>query len=141
MFNIVRLWVASGLAALLLMVFGACTSEAFSGHSRCGSPASLSWVRLSGKTLFKMTPTTNENPLDGGELLATLDSLDREWKLQQQAEGSTSRWTKLVLPRDEYQRVTEQAAAYESLQDFVYLLEPPSGEPDFILSFLGGAGE
>jgi len=82
-----------------------------------------------------------ENPLDGGELLSTLDSLDREWRAQQLAEGSDSRWTKVVIPSDTPQPVSPQAAAYEPYQDYVYLLEPPSGKPDYVISFLGGAGE
>lgn len=83
-----------------------------------------------------------ENPLDGGELLSTLGSLDREWRAQQLAEGSGSRWSKIVVPTDSYQQAySEQAAAYEQYQDFVYLLEPTNGKPEYVISFLGGAGE
>lgn len=82
-----------------------------------------------------------ENPLEGGELLSTLASLEREWTLQQQAEGADSRWKKLLLPTDRPPVVSRQAAAYQELQEFVYILTPPSGEPEFIIPFVGGAGE
>ena len=82
-----------------------------------------------------------DDPLDGGELLATLSSLEREWRAQQLAEGSESRWTKVILPTDMIQPISPQAASYQPLEDYVYLLEPPSGKPRYVISFLGGAGE
>lgn len=83
-----------------------------------------------------------ENPLDGGELTSALARLDQEWQLEQRVKGATSRWSKIVLPRDadDTDRVTEQAPTFETEQDFVYLLEPPSSNPSCVVCFLGGAG-
>lgn len=81
-----------------------------------------------------------DNPLEGGELTSALARLDQEWQIQQQAQGPKSRWTKLVLPRDDQDTVTEVTPAFETQQDFVYLLEPPSSNPSCIICFLGGAG-
>jgi hypothetical protein len=102
----------------------------------CADAFSVRTDRLrQSSALFSGMP---ENPLDGGELLSTLASLDREWKAQQLAEGDDSRWSKVVLPSD--RAITSQEEAYEQMQNFVYLLEPPSGKPDVVISFLGGAG-
>lgn len=91
-------------------------------------------------THITVTRRMSENPLDGGELMSTLAGLDREWRAQQLAEGSDSRWSKVVLPSDNYP-VSEQAAAYESYQNYVYLLEPRSKKPDYVFFFTGGAGK
>jgi hypothetical protein len=83
------------------------------------------------------------NPLDaGGELTSALARLDQEWQIQQRAQGPTSRWSKLILPREEEDNepVIEEPPIFETEQDFVYLLEPPSSNPSCIISFLGGAG-
>lgn len=81
-----------------------------------------------------------ENPLDGGELTSALARLDQEWQIQQKAQGPASRWTKLILPREDYEEVTEEAPTFETQEDFVYLLEPPSSNPSCVVCFLGGAG-
>ena len=96
---------------------------------------------LSYASTSHMTRRMSDNPLDGGELLSTLAGLDREWRAQQLAEGSDSRWSKIVLPSDNYQQVSKQAEAYESYQNFIYLLEPRSKKPDYVFSFTGGAGK
>jgi hypothetical protein len=82
-----------------------------------------------------------ENPLNGGELTSALARLDQEWQLEQKVKGPASRWSKIVLPRDDVgEPVTEQAPTFETEQDFVYLLEPPSSKPSCVVCFLGGAG-
>lgn len=106
----------------------------------CADAFSVRTDRLRQSSALFVTPRGGmpENPLDGGELLSTLASLDREWKAQQLAEGDDSRWSKVVLPSN--RAITSQEEAYEQMQNFVYLLEPPSGKPDIVISFLGGAG-
>ena len=88
--------------------------------------------------------TNAQNPLEGGALVSTLGRLDREWKLQQRAAPGTSRWSKLILPPEGGRRgvdsVSEMDPTMETVQDFVYLLEPPNRTPSAVVTFLGGAG-
>lgn len=126
---------SSSLTALCALIACAVTRiDAFTIQTR------LSLTRQSQQLLSSRSGGgMPENPLDGGELLSTLASLDREWRAQQLAEGSDSRWTKLVLPSTR-RALTPEEAAYQEYQDYVYVLEPPSGKADVVISFLGGAG-
>ena len=82
-----------------------------------------------------------DNP--AGELVSTLAKLDRQWMIEQRAQGPKSRWTKLVLPKDSAgkEEGPTTTPSQESQQDFVYLLEPPTSTiPSCLVVFLGGAG-
>jgi hypothetical protein len=83
-----------------------------------------------------------DNP--AGELVSTLAKLDQNWIVQQRAQGPKSRWTKLVLPKDDgqaYEEAPSTTIAQQQQQDFVYLLEPPTSTiPSCLIVFLGGAG-
>lgn len=79
---------------------------------------------------------------DFSELTSALARLDQQWKIQQK--GKKSRWSKLILPKDPDQDVVEQspsASFSTSLEDFVWILEPPSNTiPSCVIVFTGGAG-
>lgn len=77
-----------------------------------------------------------------GELVSTLAKLDQNWIIQQQAQGPKSRWTKLLLPTDTTEPMSEESPGSTTpSDDFVYLLEPPSSTiPSCLICFLGGAG-
>ena len=90
--------------------------------------------------LFMADDGNTNNPLDGGELTSALARLDQEWKIAQKAKGPASRWTKLILPRYDYQEVIEEPPTFETQEDYVYLLEPPNSIPSCVICFLGGAG-
>lgn len=79
---------------------------------------------------------------DFSELTSALARLDQQWKIQQT--GKKSRWSKLILPRDPNQSAVEETPAASlstALEDFVWILEPPSNTiPSCVIVFTGGAG-
>jgi len=86
----------------------------------------------------------DKNP--ASELTSTLARLDKQWKIQQSAKPQ-SRWTKLVLDKEQSRQVEdpmmEEPAGYPtaSTENFVYLLEPPDfSRPSCMIVFVGGAG-
>lgn len=89
-----------------------------------------------------------ENPLKGMEITSALARIDQQWQIQQQQAPGQSRWTKLVLPKDENdtgEEVMEDPTFSPSLkdEDVVYLLEPSntfSSTPSCLIVFVGGAG-
>ena len=108
------------------------STNAFSVHPRSSAPRQSKLLMTRGGN--------TENPLDGGELTSALARLDQEWKIQQKAQGPASRWSKLILPREDYEQVIEESPTFETQEDFVYLLEPPNSNPSCVICFLGGAG-
>ena len=93
----------------------------------------------------RLPATTNDNN-DVTALTSTLSKLDKQWKIQQRSSKTKSRWSKLVLPKenayDSDDGVSEESFMSDDFNsDYVWLLEPPSASiPSCILVFTGGAG-
>ena len=92
-----------------------------------------------------------ENPLDGMELTSALARIDQQWQIQQQRSPEKSRWTKLVLPKEENsddstENIMEDPPLKNNMpqseEDVVYLLEPNKlgSSPSCLIVFVGGAG-
>jgi hypothetical protein len=77
------------------------------------------------------------------ELTSTLALLDHQWKIQQKSQPR-SRWTTLILPKDDEGKESFEAPPFSPValgQDFCYLLEPPNNSvPSCLIVFTGGAG-
>ena len=77
------------------------------------------------------------------ELTSTLALLDQQWKIQQKSHPR-SRWTTLILPKDDEGKKSFEAPPFSPVsvgQDFCYLLEPPNNSvPSCLIVFTGGAG-
>ena len=106
-------------------------------------------VQLDGKS----DAENADNPLKGMEITSALARMDEQWQIQQQQAPGQSRWTKLVLPKEEgddednnTENVREDPPLQQTSQDqddFVYLLEPSnsySSAPSCLIVFVGGAG-
>lgn len=77
------------------------------------------------------------------ELTNTLARLDQQWKIQQKLQPR-SRWTTLVLPKDDEDKKSFEEPSFATVtsgQDYCYLLEPPNNTvPSCLIVFTGGAG-
>ena len=77
------------------------------------------------------------------ELTSTLALLDRQWKIQQKSQ-TRSRWTTLILPKENEGKESFEAPPFSPVvlgQDYCYLLEPPNNSvPSCLIVFTGGAG-
>lgn len=138
------------LVALVAVMMMCTATTAFSStHLRIATAKNA----RSFRTSLNADPEDAENPLKGMELTSALARIDREWQIQQQKSPEQSRWTKLVLPKEEdadgdnTDNVKEdpplQRNSYQSVDDFVYLLEPTNSyasTPSCMIVFVGGAG-
>ena len=82
---------------------------------------------------------------DFSELTSALARLDQQWAIQQRSKRTRSRWSKLLLPDDPDESVTEESpdatTSNNPSQDFVWILEPPANSiPSCVIVFTGGAG-
>ena len=108
---------------------------------------SLSPVRPGGRSrpqIFRLSLSSKGRSNDpSAELTNTLARLDEQWKIQQKSQPR-SRWTTLILPKDDDDKKSFEAPAYSPVtlgQDFCYLLEPPNNSvPSCLIVFTGGAG-
>lgn len=95
--------------------------------------------RTSSRTV--LFSDTNSGNIPADDLTSTLALLDQQWRIQQKAQPSRSRWNKLILPSDSTTVSSEQAPELSTREDFVYLLEPPNNSlPYCLVVFTGGAG-
>jgi hypothetical protein len=105
---------------------------------------SLSSLRPRARKLSHNTRLFERNSNDpSAELTNTLALLDQQWKIQQKSQPR-SRWTTLILPKnDEHKKILE-APPFSPVNlghDFCYLLEPPNNSvPSCLIVFTGGAG-
>jgi hypothetical protein len=98
-------------------------------------------------TVLRGGAADDANPINNGELVSALARMDQQWKIQQaQPRGPKSRWSKLMIDRDDDEDTDEASmddgddgTPQQKSQDFVYLLEPPT-LPSCVIVFLGGAG-
>jgi Protein of unknown function (DUF1350) len=105
---------------------------------------SLTPLRPRGSYRSRVPHLLSGNSNDpSSELTSTLALLDQQWKIQQKSQPR-SRWTTLILPKDDEDKKSFEAPSFSPInagQDYCYLLEPPNNSvPSCLVVFTGGAG-
>jgi hypothetical protein len=128
-------------------------ASAFASPSFGGGANTRQSIIFSSHLRAGANNNNNNNNDDMSALTSTLARLDQQWNIQQRSKKSKSRWSKLILPKDPDQQVTEETAGEDNVDgatstgtttdpsEYVWILEPPSQSiPSCVIVFTGGAG-
>jgi Protein of unknown function (DUF1350) len=104
------------------------------------------WNRSRTLLLHSSTSGSSNADIDPtADLTSTLARLDDQWRIQQTS-LPRSRWTTLVLPKDDEEKKMFEEKSFPTgsvmmTPDYCYLLEPPENSvPSCLIVFTGGAG-